>query len=346
MTDVHSVSVDRIDVSIILVCWNSLALTSAAIRTVREHTAGVQFEIIVIDNESVEDDCAKKLADRFPDVRLILNRENLGFAVANNQGLAVARGRHVLFLNSDTVQTENAIGRAVEYLDAHPGVGILGVMHRNGDRDRTFQQSAAKFPTPMASCRRVIVGTVKKTAALASNEPPPEGDVDWVTGSFLLARRACLDEVGSLDERFFVYAEDIDLCYQTRKFGWRVRFWPGVSLVHFGSSSARTNRGQNVHDLPERAGVFSQELRPTSDVCILRGDDHTPLALDPLPDRSGLRPPSAMGRGVGSVEPTLELHDSAAGPTRPGSFMMGVHLRGTLSRHSYDIGRSRCSRTQ
>ncbi len=238
MTDVHSVSVDRIDVSIILVCWNSLALTSAAIRTVREHTAGVQFEIIVIDNGSVEDDCAKKLADRFPDVRLILNRENLGFAVANNQGLAVARGRHVLFLNSDTVQTENAIGRAVEYLDAHPGVGILGVMHRNGDRDRTFQQSAAKFPTPMASCRRVIVGTVKKTAALASNEPPPEGDVDWVTGSFLLARRACLDEVGSLDERFFVYAEDIDLCYQTRKFGWRVRFWPGVSLVHFGSSSA------------------------------------------------------------------------------------------------------------
>ncbi|MBV8129445.1 MAG: glycosyltransferase family 2 protein [Planctomycetaceae bacterium] len=237
MTNSLAVAVDPIDVSVILVCWNSLHLTSTAIQTLREHTTGVRYEIIVIDNGSVTDASATELG-RFPDIRLILNPENLGFAAANNQGLAVAQGRHVLLLNSDTEQTENAIGRAVEYMDAHPQVGILGVMHRNGDPGRTFQQSAAPFPTPMAGCRRLLLGIFKKPRPLAPTEPPPERDVDWVTGSFLLARRACLDQVGPLDERFYVYAEDIDLCYQARKAGWKVRFWPGVSLVHLGSSSA------------------------------------------------------------------------------------------------------------
>jgi GT2 family glycosyltransferase len=232
------VSVDSIDVSIILVCWNSLRLTSAAIQTLREHTTGVRYEIIVIDNGSAEDTSASRLSHRFPDILLILNRENVGFAAANNQGLSVALGRYVLLLNSDTEQTENAIGRAVEYLDAHPQVGILGVMHRNGDPDRTFQRSAAPFPTPMANCRCLILSVFRRTQGMARDEPPPEGEVDWVTGSFLLVRRTCLDQIGPLDDRFFVYAEDIDLCYQARKAGWGVRFWPGVSIVHLGSSSA------------------------------------------------------------------------------------------------------------
>ena len=238
MTDSLPVGVESIDVSIILVCWNSLRLTSAAIQTLRAHTTGVQYEIIVIDNGSAEAASAKELGRCFPDIQLILNPENLGFAAANNQGIALARGRYVLLLNSDTEQTENAIGRAVEYMDAQPHVGILGIMHRNGDPGQTFQRSTAPFPTPIASCRRVIRGTFRKTQAVVPNEPPLEKEVDWVTGSFLFARRACLDQVGPLDERFFVYVEDIDLCYQARKAGWQVRFWPGVSLVHLGSSSA------------------------------------------------------------------------------------------------------------
>jgi GT2 family glycosyltransferase len=227
-----------IDVSVILICWNSLRLTSVAIQTLREHTKGVLYEIIVVDNGSAKDSGATELARRFPDIRVIVNPDNRGFAAANNQGLAVARGRYVLLLNSDTEQTENAIGRAVEYMDTHSDVGILGVMHRNGDPDRTFQPSSAPFPTPSGSCRRLLLDLITNRRLAAPTEPPPEQDVDWVTGSFLLARRTCLDQVGPLDERFFVYAEDIDLCFQARKAGWKVRFWPDVSLVHFGSSSA------------------------------------------------------------------------------------------------------------
>jgi GT2 family glycosyltransferase len=238
VTNAPPVAEDSIDVSIILICWNSLRLTSNAIQTLEEHTAGVRYEIIVVDNGSAESTGARGLSQRFPDVRLILNPDNRGFAAANNQGLAVARGRYLLLLNSDTEQTENAIGRAVEYMDAHPKVGILGVMHHNGDPGRTFQPSTASFPTPRASCRRLLVGTRGKARAVAPVQPPPDGNVDWVTGSFLLARRECLDQVGPLDERFFVYNEDIDLCFQARKAGWEVRFWSGVSMVHFGSSSA------------------------------------------------------------------------------------------------------------
>jgi FkbM family methyltransferase len=228
---------DPIDVSVILICWNSLELTTTAIRTLNATTVGVQYEVIVVDNGSAGG-VAEELARRFPDVRLIANSDNRGFAAANNQALAIACGRHALLLNSDTEQTENAVGQAVAYLDAHPDVGVLGVLHRNGDPGRTYQPSAAAFPTPWGNVVGILRGLVPLRRSDFPIGPPPEGDVDWVTGSFFLVRRACLDAVGPLDERFFVYGEDIDWCFQAWRRGWKVRFWPGVALTHFGSSSA------------------------------------------------------------------------------------------------------------
>ena len=236
MTNSPPDSIDPIDVSIILISWNSLDLTAAALSTLRYHTTGVNYEVFVIDNGTTKDAGVSELPRRFPWITFIANLTNLGFSRANNQGIKRARGRYVLLLNSDTEQTENAIGQVVEYMDANPDIGILGVMHRNGDLGRTYQSSSAPFPTPASSCARLLFGSI--IAPVPATVPPPERDVDWVTGSFLLIRRACLDQIGPLDERFFVYAEDIDLCFQARKAGWRVRFWPGVSLVHFGSSSA------------------------------------------------------------------------------------------------------------
>lgn len=225
----------RFDVSIILICWNSLELTTCAIRSLQLHTTRVSYQLIIVDNGSTLDGGAAELARRFPAATIIANPDNRGFAAANNQGLAIARGRYVLLLNSDTLQIENAVGRAVEYMDAHADVGVLGVMHRNADAEGTYQPSAASFPTPLKAIAALF--SPKRPCHSASNVPP-EGDVDWVTGSFFLIRSQCLERVGPLDERFFVYSEDIDWCYQVWKTGWKVRYWPGVSLIHLGSSSA------------------------------------------------------------------------------------------------------------
>jgi len=224
------------DLSIVLVNWNACEMTSAAIESIRAHTRDISYEIFVADNGSTRDASATELPRRFPAVRFIPNRSNMGFSVANNQGIARARGRYVLLLNNDTIQTENALAASVGYMDAHPEVGALGILHRNADAQRSEQASAFGFPRPWREVGSLLGLRLSAEygAAIRGNV---EQDVDWVVGSFLLMRRACLDAIGPLDERFFIYDEDIDWCRRARTGGWKIRFWPGASMVHIGASA-------------------------------------------------------------------------------------------------------------
>jgi GT2 family glycosyltransferase len=224
---------DALDLSAILVTWNSLEVTAAALESIHRHTESITYETFVIDNGTTKDDSVNELPKRFPWIRFTANGENRGFTKANNQGIRESRGRHILLLNNDTLQIENALGRAVEYMDAHPDVGVLGVMHRNNDEERSFQPSFYDFPRPWRETAALLGFRGKPT-------PPPavaEQDCDWVCGSFLMMRRECLNQIGPLDERFFIYDEDIDWCLQAHKAGWKVRFWPGTSIVHLGAAA-------------------------------------------------------------------------------------------------------------
>jgi GT2 family glycosyltransferase len=221
------------DLSVIVVNWNSRDVTAACLDSFRERTAGVTYELFLIDNGSTKDDSATDLPRRFPWAKFIANPDNRGFTRANNQGIREACGRYVLLLNSDTIQTQNAAGAAVAYMDAHPDVGALGIEHRNADADRTFQPSAHPFPRPWGDTRAML-GLGGRPAPLVTTDQ----DVDWVCGSFLLIRRAALEQVGPLDERYFAYNEDIDWCLAARRAGWKVRYWPGASQVHIGSVAA------------------------------------------------------------------------------------------------------------
>lgn len=253
------------DLSVVLVTWNSLEVTAAALESIREHAAGITYEVFVIDNGTTKDETVTELPRRFPWVRFTANPENRGFTKANNQGIREARGRHVLLLNNDTIQTENALGEAVRYMDAHPEVGALGIMHRNNDSDKTFQPSFYRFPQPWLE-------TLGMLGVRRKQRPPEvrEQDVDWVCGSFLLMRREALTQLGPLDERYFIYDEDIDWCLQAKRAGWKVRFWPGVSMIHLGAAANPFMRDKTLvmfrshvsylaknHGLPAAAAYYS-----------------------------------------------------------------------------------------
>lgn len=225
------------DLSVILVNWNSLELTSQAISSLKEKTKGITYEVILIDNGTDRDSSPVELPKRFPWVRFIANPDNRGFSRANNQGIRPARGRYVLLLNSDTMQIENALGEAVRYMDAHANVGALGIRHLNNDARKTAQPSFYEFPNPWLDVLSVLGLIGLRSANSQGFDPETEQDVDWVCGSFLMMRRECLAQVGELDEQFFIYSEDIDWCLHAHKAGWKVRFWPGAAIIHIGSAS-------------------------------------------------------------------------------------------------------------
>src|SRR2546425_4295522 len=220
------------DLSIVLVSWNARPLTVAALRSIVEHVQRISYEIIMVDNGS-GDGSPAAVKREFPWVTLIENGDNLGFSKASNQGLRVARGRYLLLLNTDTLQTGNALGESVHYMDEHRDVGVLGIRHLNADAARSIQPSCFAFP----SAWRDIAGVIGLYGCGHGGDVTGERDVDWLCGSFFLMRRECLDAVGMLDERFFVYDEDIDWCRRAWAAGWRVRFWPGVAIIHHGAAS-------------------------------------------------------------------------------------------------------------
>jgi GT2 family glycosyltransferase len=251
---------DLIDASIILVNWNSLELTSLALNSIREHTAGIAYEVFVVDNGTTKDASVKELPRRFPWVTFIFNPENLGFTKANNQAIRRSRGRYVLLLNNDTVQIEDAIGATVRYLDAHPEVGALGIMHRNNDADRTFQESYFPFPDP----RSAVLGLLGFEVHLPAQSRQVEQDVDWVCGSYLMMRRECLNQIGPLDERYFIYDEDIDWCFQAHRASWKVRYWPGASMIHLGATASPLMRDKTLVMFRSRLSYLRKNHSATS----------------------------------------------------------------------------------
>ncbi|HEX8650907.1 MAG TPA: glycosyltransferase family 2 protein [Pyrinomonadaceae bacterium] len=229
-------TIESVDLSVILVNWNSLELTSQALSSLEEKTRGINYEVIVIDNGTTKDASPAELPKRFPWITFIANPDNRGFSKACNQGIGRARGRYLLLLNCDTIQIENALGEAVKYMDEHEEVGALGIQHLNDDATRSVQASFFKFPQPRTEILSLLGLSVRRRAPQWTIAPP-EQDVDWACGSFLLMRRDCLERVGGLDERFFIYDEDIDWCLRANQTGWKVRFWPGASMIHVGSAT-------------------------------------------------------------------------------------------------------------
>lgn len=221
------------DVSIVIVNWNTRDLLLACLASLPEAVNGLHAEIWVVDNNSTDDSVAA-LRDTYPHVHLIVNEENLGFATANNQAIRSSQGRHVLLLNSDTVALPGSITTLVRFLDQHPHIGIAGAQLLNGDG--SLQLSWASFPTIWSELRGK---NVRVRRPYVTQDGSPAYAVDWVGGACLLIRRAAVDQIGLLDEAFFMYSEEADWCFRVKQQGWRVCYYPAAQVIHFGGQSSK-----------------------------------------------------------------------------------------------------------
>jgi GT2 family glycosyltransferase len=228
------------DVTVVIVSLNTRELLAACLRSVTG-TTGVEIAVHVVDNGST-DGSTDMVARDFPQVQLTRSGSNLGFAAANNCAIREAESRYVLLLNPDTVVTERTIGDMVSFMDDQPRVGICGpkIMFPDG----RFQSCGYRFPTLMSEVRQ-SKNVNRLLRRLIGDDPPLSlgqfpVDRDWVDGACLLIRREALEDVGLLDEQFFLYAEELDWCYRTRQAGWRICALPQIEMVHYqGQSSAQ-----------------------------------------------------------------------------------------------------------
>jgi hypothetical protein len=234
----------RPDLSVIIVSMNCRGELAECLASVERARGGLAVETFVVDNAS-GDGSAAMVEGKFPQVRLIANERNRGFAAANNQAVALATGRNVLFLNPDTVVKPGALETLVRTLDGDATVGVCAPQLLNADG--SVQESSRREPTFAALLHqytplrllRIFKGAYRRYKMGDFDFCRP-ADVDIVMGAAFCVPARVLAEVGVLDERFFVYFEEMDFCRRVREAGYRVRFEPGGQITHIGGVSAAT----------------------------------------------------------------------------------------------------------
>ena len=261
-----------VDLSISIVNWNTKDLLRDCLESVFKSKGALNYEVFVVDNASV-DGSTQMVKKRFPQAKLIENRENLGFSKANNQALRKSKGRYFLLLNSDVIVSSNTLKKMVEFMDEHAKAGVAGC--RLVDSDGTPQPSYGDFH----SLAKVVTGRLIPTNFTEKwlgryirphRDSQEAREVDWVSGAFLVARREAIDEVGMLDENIFMYFEDDDWCYRMKQRGWRVYFVPQAQAVHlFGKSIERVRHRISVQSVASKYYFYRKHYCETK-LCMLR----------------------------------------------------------------------------
>lgn len=235
------------DLSIIIVSWNTKELLRNCLQSIYNQTKKYSFEIVVVDNDS-PDKSADMVSEEFPDVKLIANKTNNGFAPANNQGLKIAGGKNILFLNPDTVVLKGAIDKMMDYLFANKDKGVGCVVCKLLNDDMTLQKSVNGFFSLWSSFfeNRFFADILSKLNTkkmfMSFWDHNDTREIDWAYGAVFLVSEECYKKVGMLDDRFFIYAEEMDYFMRIKKAGFKSIFLHDVEIVHLGKSSSRQRR--------------------------------------------------------------------------------------------------------
>jgi len=230
-----------LDLSICIVNWNVKDLLRACLRSIFDNTKNIDFEVIVVDNNS-SDNSVQMVQAEFPQAKLIANTHNAGFTRANNQAVGLAKGKYVILLNPDTEIRDNAFYTMVKFMEAHGDCGALGPKLLN--TDGSLQRSCKTFPTleTMLYSALFLDQLFPKSKMFGKHfmtwwNFDSMHEVDQPMGSALMIKKYVFDKVGRFDENIFIWFDEVDLCYRIKKAGWKIYFTPEAEIIHHLSKS-------------------------------------------------------------------------------------------------------------
>lgn len=252
------------DLSIIIVNYNTRQLTLDCLQSVYRSQGSYTYEAIVIDNAST-DDSVSRIQAEYPQAQLISNDDNVGFSRANNQGIRIAKGRYILLLNSDTIVEPLTLNTMITFMDTHPDCGASGckVVLPDGSLDKACRRG---FPTPSASFYYAF-GIAKlfptkprfNQYQLGYLSPDETYPIDCLVGAFMMVRREAIDQVGMLDEEFFMYGEDIDWCYRIKKADWQIYYVAETKITHYKGASSRRKPFKIIYEFHRAMHLFHRK---------------------------------------------------------------------------------------
>ena len=255
------------DIAVIIVNWNAREDLRRCMESLyAEPKPQVAYDVWVVDNAS-DDGSAAMVASEFPQVKLIVNTENTGFSKANNQAIAQTDSRYVFLLNSDAFIHPGALEHLVAYADAHPQAGIIGpkVLNVGG----SLQFSCRRFPSLGAGFfRNTYLGRLFPHNKFASDylmnnfDHAHDRAVDWVSGCAMLLRRELIQQIGTLDERFYMYCEDVDICQRAWEGGWEVVYAPEAVVTHAIGRSSDKNGDQMIIEFHRSWYEYDRKRHP------------------------------------------------------------------------------------
>jgi N-acetylglucosaminyl-diphospho-decaprenol L-rhamnosyltransferase len=250
-----------LDLSIVIVNWNTRDLLRGCLESLAGSEGDFSFQTVVVDNCS-EDGSADMVRDEFAEVHLIESEINGGYAYANNLGLRLLHARYYLLLNPDTVLPPDALKRMLEFMETHPDVGMAGpkLVMADGELDKACRRS---FPTPRNSFYKLFgLSRLFPKSKLFGQynltylDPDEAAQVDSVVGAFMMVRREVVEQVGWLDERYFMYAEDLDWALRAKQVGWKVYYYPEVTVLHYKRQSSQQNKDKTDYEFWRAMYIF------------------------------------------------------------------------------------------
>ncbi|MFC2116048.1 glycosyltransferase [Bacteroidota bacterium] len=252
------------DLSIVIVNYNVKHFLEQCLHSVIRASGGIETEVFVVDNNSVDGSSAM-VQEKFPEVKLIRNDDNVGFSVANNQAIRKALGKYILLLNPDTVIEEDTLSKCIRYMDEHPDSGALGVKMIDGKGD-FLPESKRSLPTPRVAFYKIFglsrlfpKSRVFSKYHLGNLDKDEIHSVEILCGAFIMLRKSALDKVGLLDESFFMYGEDIDISYRLLNAGYKNIYYPETTIIHYKGESTKKGSLNYVMTFYNAMSIFARK---------------------------------------------------------------------------------------